>query len=313
MIQAMSADPRVSVIMAVHNEEAFLAEATESVLAQDFEDFEVIISDDGSTDDTPAIARSFAKRDPERVRVLRSEQNQGKPFALNRALAVQRGELIAWLDGDDVMLPGKLKRQVTALDAEPAAAGCTHDAEIFDSDSGRSIGRFSQVMSGVPLRSGGIELWFDPTYRMLPSATMIRSAFCPPGGFEERLSYTNDWLFDIEVFRHGRCVAIDDVLVRYRRHADNFTTRADESGAAYEEGMMAMALVTARYPELVRRARTVVAAMMLGQARRCVNARQWHAAGRYAAGALGAGGVGGMLGVTAALTRSKLRAQGSVR
>ncbi len=299
--------------MAVHNEEAFLAEAVESVLAQDFGDFEVIISDDGSTDATPAIARSFAERDPERIRVLRGEQNQGKPFALNRALTIQRGELIAWLDGDDVMLPGKLERQVAALDAEPAAAGCTHDAEIFDSDSGRSIGRFSRVMSGVPLRSGGIELWFDPTYRMLPSATMIRSALCPPGGFEERLAYTNDWLFDIEVFRHGRCVAIDDVLVRYRRHADNFTTRADQSGASYEEGMMAMALVTARYPELVRRARTMIAAIMLGQARRCAAARQWHAAARYGAAALGAGGVGGMLGVTTALTRSRLRAQGSER
>ena len=78
----------------------------------------------------------------------------------------------------------------------------------------------------MPLRSGGIELWFDPTYKMLPSATMIRSALCPPGGFDERLTFTNDWLFDIEVFRHGHCMALDDVLVRYRRHADNFTTRA---------------------------------------------------------------------------------------
>ena len=296
--------------MAVHNEEAFLAEAVESVLAQDFGDFEVIISDDGSTDATPVIARSFAERDPERIRVLRAEQNRGKPFALNRALAVQRGELIAWLDGDDVMLPGKLKRQVAALDAEPAAAGCTHDAEIFDSDSGRSIGRFSRVMSGVPLRSGGIELWFDPTYRMLPSATMIRAALCPAGGFEERLAYTNDWLFDIEVFRHGRCVAIDEVLVRYRRHADNFTTRADESGASYEEGMMAMALVTARYPELARRARTIVAAMMLGQARRCAGTRQWRSAGRYGTAALEVGGVGGMLGVMVALARSRLSSAG---
>lgn len=299
--------------MAVHNEEAFLAEAIESVLAQSFDDYEVIVSDDGSTDSTPAIAQSFAERDPKRIRVLRAEQNQGKPFALNRALAIRRGELIAWLDGDDVMLPDKLERQVAALDSDPAAAGCTHDAEIFDSDSRRAIGRFSEVMSGVPLRSGGIELWFDPTYRMLPSATMIRSALVPPGGFEERLAYTNDWLFDIEVFRHGRCVAIDDMLVRYRRHSDNFTTRADASGASYEEGMMAMALVTARHPELAWRARTMVTAIMLGQARRRARARQWRAAGRYGAAAFGTGGVRGMLATTAALARSRLRAQRPAR
>jgi len=98
--------------MAAYNEERFLAEAVESVLAQSFADFELIITDDGSTDATPRIASSYADREPERVRVIRAEQNRGKPFALNRALAVRRGELIAWLDGDDVMLPDKLARQV---------------------------------------------------------------------------------------------------------------------------------------------------------------------------------------------------------
>jgi glycosyltransferase involved in cell wall biosynthesis len=302
----MSEAPRVSVIMAVYNEESFLAEAVESVLAQGFEDFEVIISDDGSTDATNRIAHSFAERDPERIRVLSAERNQGKPFALNRALAVRRGELIAWLDGDDVMLPGKLERQVAALDADRAAAGCSHDAEIFDSDSGEAIGSFSHVLNGAPLRSGGIELWFDPTYRMLPSATMIRSSLCPRG-FDERLSFTNDWLFDIEVFRRGHCIALDEILVRYRRHGDNFTTRADASGASYEEGMMAMALVTARYPELEHQARKMSAAIMLGQARRRAARGQWRAAARYGYAAFATGGPAGMLGVTVAVANSSLR------
>jgi glycosyltransferase involved in cell wall biosynthesis len=303
----VTGNPRVSVIMAVHNEERFLAEAIESVLAQRFTDWELIVSDDGSTDATPTIARSFAERDPGRIRVLRSEQNQGKPFALNRALAIRRGELIAWLDGDDVMLSDKLERQVAALDSDRDAAGCSHDAEMFDSDSGRVIGRFSRVANGTPLRSGGIEMWFDPTYRMLPSATMIRSSLCPPHGFDERLRFTNDWLFDIEVFRQGGCIAIDDVLVRYRRHADNFTTRAEQSGASYEEGLMAMAIVTARYPQLQRRARTMSTAIMLGQARRRSGRREWLIAARYGAGAWGAGGVSGILGVAAAMMRSAWR------
>jgi glycosyltransferase involved in cell wall biosynthesis len=200
--------------MAVYNGEQFLAEAVQSVLAQSFTDFELLISDDGSTDGSPALARSLAERDPSRIRVIEGERNQGKPFALNRALAIRRGELIAWLDGDDVMLPDKLERQVRVLDANPDAVGCSHDAEMFDSDSGAVIGLFSRVANGAPLRSGGIEMWFDPTYKMLPSATMIRSSACPPAGFDERLTFTNDWLFDIEVFRHGHCIAIDDFLVR---------------------------------------------------------------------------------------------------
>jgi len=297
----------VSVIMAVHNEERFLAEAVESVLAQSFGDFELLISDDGSTDRTPELARALAERDPERVRVLRGERNQGKPFALNRALEVRRGELIAWLDGDDVMLPDKLERQVAALDADPQAAGCSHDAEMFDSDSGEVIGLFSRVANGSPLRSGGIEMWFDPTYKMLPSATMIRSSLCPPGGFDERLTFTNDWLFDVEVFRHGRCIAIDDVLVRYRRHGDNFTTRAAQSGVSFEEGLMTMTIVTARYPQLQRRARTVSAAIMLGQARRHAGLHEWRRARQYAVAAIGTGGIAGMLGVSGAMIRSANR------
>jgi glycosyltransferase involved in cell wall biosynthesis len=300
----MTPAPRVSVIMAVYDEELFLSEAVQSVLSQSFQDFEIVISDDGSTDATPEIARSFAELDPERIKVIRAEQNQGKSFALNRALAVRSGELIAWLDGDDVMMPGKLEAQVTALDANPDAAGCTHDAEIFNSDTGAAIGRFSEAMNGRRLQSGGIEMWFDPTYKMLPSATMIRSSLCPLGGFDQRLAFTNDWLFDIEIFRQGRCVAIDDVLVRYRRHADNFTTRADSSGASYEEGLMAMAIVTARYPELQRRARTMCTAILLGQARRRARLREWHVAGSYGAAALGTGGVSGLLRVAGAMSRS---------
>jgi glycosyltransferase involved in cell wall biosynthesis len=298
--------------MAVYNEERFLVESVESVLAQSLGDFELIISDDGSTDATPTIARSLAEREPERIRVVRGELNQGKPFALNRALAIRRGELIAWLDGDDVMLPDKLARQVAALDADPLAAGCCHDAEMFDSDSGRVIGRFSTVANGGPLRSGGIEMWFDPTYKMLPSATMIRSSLCPASGFDERLTFTNDWLFDIEVFRQGRCIAIDDTLVRYRRHADNFTTRAEESGVSYEEGLMTMAIVTARHPHLQRHARTMSAAIILGQARRRAGRREWRRAASYGAAAFGAGGIPGILGVAVAMQRSRRRRNRSV-
>ncbi len=303
----MTSKPRVSVIMAVHNEQRFLTDAVESVLDQSFRDFEIIISDDGSTDATPEIARALAERDPERIRVIRAEQNQGKPFALNRALGMRRGELIAWFDGDDVMLADKLARQVAALDGDPRAAGCCHDAEIFDSDSGRVIGLFSIVANGSPLRSGGIELWFDPTYKMLPSATMIRSSLCPTAGFDERLTFTNDWLFDIEVFRQGRCIAIDAPLVRYRRHADNFTTRARNSGVAYEEGLRAMTIVATKHPNLRRRARTMSTAIILGQARRCLARHECRSALSYGAAACGAGGIHGLLGVGLALARSKAR------
>ena len=97
------------------------------------------------------------------MKVVASEENTGIAGAFNRALDAHTGEYIAWLGGDDVMLPGKLSRQVAALQARPDAIGCCHDADVFDSDSGRSYGRFTEVYNGRRgVRDGGVELLLDP-------------------------------------------------------------------------------------------------------------------------------------------------------
>jgi glycosyltransferase involved in cell wall biosynthesis len=296
----------VSILMAVYNEERFLGEAVESALAQEYPDFEIVISDDGSTDSTRGVAEGFARSHPDRVRVVHGDANEGKPAALNRALEVHTGELICWLDGDDVMLPGKLERQVALLERHPEAVGTVHDAEMFESETGRVIGRFSEV-AGQPLRSGGVELWFDPTHRMLPSATMFRSAARPPHGFDGRISFANDWLFDIELFTRGRCVVLDEVLVRYRRHAGSFTDRAQSGGLDFEEGLMVMSIVEARYPQHVAGVKTCRTALLAGEARRRAARRDMRGAARYAGAALRDGGIGGGLGVARSLAGSSLR------
>jgi len=98
--------PLVSVVIPVYNAEPFLREALDSVLAQDYEPFEVIVVDDGSTDGSGTIARSY----PE-VRYLRQE-NQGPAVARNAGIAAAQGEFLAFFDADDVMLPNKLSVQV---------------------------------------------------------------------------------------------------------------------------------------------------------------------------------------------------------
>jgi glycosyltransferase involved in cell wall biosynthesis len=285
--------PKVSVVMPVYNEEAYLAEAVESVLAQDYPSVEVVVADDGSTDRTVEIAERFARDNGGRVVVVRAERNTGRPGALNRGLEAASGELIAWLDGDDVMLPGKLSNQVELLERNPDAVGCCHDADVFDSEAGRSLGRFSELYNGRPMREGGVELWFDPTYRILPSMTMTRASACPPHGYDERLPQAHDWLFDIEVFRQGRCVASREVLLRYRRHAGQMTDPENKMHSTdrwFEAGLMVMSMVEARYPELQGPARTSRAALLLGEARRRASAGEWRLALRRAWGALRAGG-----------------------
>ena len=110
--------PLVSVIIPVYNTERYLAESIESILAQTFTDFELIIVDDGSSDRSPEIIREFERRD-ERIRVTRFAQNAGEWKARTAGLAAARGEYIAWQDSDDISLPERLERQARFLQANP--------------------------------------------------------------------------------------------------------------------------------------------------------------------------------------------------
>lgn len=114
---------RVSVICPVYNAELFLAEAIDSVLAQDFSDFELLLVDDGSTDRSSDIAVDYERRFPGRIRCLRHPDggNCGAAAARNLALAESNSELVAFIDADDRWRSGKLRQQVALLDANPEA------------------------------------------------------------------------------------------------------------------------------------------------------------------------------------------------
>jgi glycosyltransferase involved in cell wall biosynthesis len=283
-----SATPKVSVVVPVYNQARFIRETVESVLAQDHPNVELVLSDDGSTDGTTEILADYARREPERVRHVVAERNTGIAGAFNRGLDAQTGELIAWLGGDDVMLPGKLSRQVAALRARPDATGCCHDAEVFDSDSGRVYGRFTEVYNGRRgVRDGGVELLLDPGYLMLPSTMMIRASAVQGRRFDPRIRVSNDWLFDIELFRTGRIVGIDEVLARYRRHTSNATS---ETLDALEDALVVLSIAEVRYPELHRLIRRRRVAAIFGEASRRLRAGDRRAGLRYMATATATGG-----------------------
>ena len=110
--------PLVSVIMPVYNGEKYLAEAIDSILVQTFTDFELLIVDDGSQDNSAEIIRSYEKRDS-RIRFFQLERNVGSAAARNRGIASASGAYIALMDCDDVSLPKRLQKQVDFLQANP--------------------------------------------------------------------------------------------------------------------------------------------------------------------------------------------------
>jgi glycosyltransferase involved in cell wall biosynthesis len=281
--------PKVSVVVPIYNQLAFIRETVDSVLAQDHPNIELVLSDDGSTDGTTEVLREYAEREPARIKLVASAENTGIAGAFNRALDAHTGDYIAWFGGDDVMLPGKLSRQVALLESRPDVIGCCHDAEVFDSDSGRLYGLFTEVYNGRRgVRDGGVELLLDPAYMMLPSTMMVRSSAIGALRFDRRIRVSNDWLFDIELFRRGRVAGLDDVLCRYRRHARNFTSQTSDT---LEDALVVLALAEARYPDLHRLIRRRRVASIFGEASRRLRSRDRRAALRYIAAAAGSGGV----------------------
>ena len=124
---------RISVGMPVYNGSKYVAEAIESVLAQTFGDFELVISDNASTDVTEDICRDFAARDP-RVRYVRSPQNRGAAWNFNRTFELAKGDYFKWLAHDDLIGPQYLARTADVLDQDTALALCHARTGIVDGD-----------------------------------------------------------------------------------------------------------------------------------------------------------------------------------
>ncbi len=125
-------DHFVSVIMGAYNCADTIGEAIDCIVRQTFQNWELIIADDGSSDDTYEVVASYAKRYPEKIRLLKNETNRGLNYTLNRCLAQARGDLIARMDGDDICDPKRFEIEITALDENPDIDIVSTDMEFFD-------------------------------------------------------------------------------------------------------------------------------------------------------------------------------------
>ncbi|MEM3485213.1 MAG: glycosyltransferase [Candidatus Bathyarchaeia archaeon] len=250
-------NPKVSVIIPTYNHRSFIAATIDSALEQSFRDLEIIIADDASDDGTPEIVKNYASKYPNIITAVFGEKRLGIAANLNRAFKLAKGEYICWLGGDDLMYPKKIEKQVKYLDAHSNITGCHHDVHVYDEDLHKVVGVFSELYSRGTrkLVEGGVEILFDPGAFMLPSSIMVRRMACPVHGFDERLRYANDWLFDIETFRNGRIGALNEVLGLYRRHKTNVTSSADLQERTLEESLIVLGIVVARYPDLAHLAK----------------------------------------------------------
>jgi len=210
--------PKVSVIIPTYNRLPMLKEALDSVLSQDFEDFELIVVDDGSTDGTAEVIKGYGGR----VKLLQYPENRGVSAARNQGILKARGKYIAFLDSDDLWVKGKQKIQVAFLDDNPHYPLCYTD-EIWIRKGRRVNPKFKHAKY-----SGWIFEKCLPLCTISPSSAMMRRAlFSKVGLFDEALPVCEDYDFWLRVSVRFPVFFINRKLIIKRGgHSDQLSQRS---------------------------------------------------------------------------------------
>ena len=239
----------VSVILPTYNRARTLRRAIDSILNQSYRDLEVLVVDDGSTDDTAEVMAAIT--DP-RVRYLPLETNRGASRARNAGLKAAAGAFIAFQDSDDEWLAGKLERQVeAAVAAGGGAVTVFHTKILYGRDENARYGphRVCCLPSIEPSERYDFRRLVQEINIISPQAVLItRAALDKVGPFDELLVNNNDWAFAIDLVYNTEVVFIDEPLVMTYLQADSIST-LKRSGARSQLRIMQK---LGRYPDVSR-------------------------------------------------------------
>jgi glycosyltransferase involved in cell wall biosynthesis len=222
--------PLVSVIIPVYNGAGFIAAAVESATTQTWRNLEIIVVNDGSTDDTLAILQRLAQTDP-RIRVI-TQPNAGVAAARNRALAESRGDFIAPLDADDLWLPHKLERQVRALLTAGDDCGFVYSWWAWIDQAGAVLDRSPRWT----IQGSVLEVLILINFTGNASVPLFRrQALLDAGGYNSALAAANaggceDWEVVLRVAASHRVSVVEDILLGYRRRPGSMSQACDTMG-----------------------------------------------------------------------------------
>ena len=204
--------PRVSVIIPTYNCAQFLGRTIESAFKQTYRDFEIIVVDDGSTDETKSVVTSYGTS----LRYIH-QPNQGASVARNVAVSQSSGEFIAYLDADDVWNPEKLARQIEYLDAHPACGFVHTEVSVIDEQDHMVYLRFNQETGRAVPQGRCLRDVLMRSHIQTLTVVERRRSFEEAGSFDLRLPVAQDYLHWILVVLHGYEVGyLPDPLGQYR-------------------------------------------------------------------------------------------------
>ncbi len=216
-------NPKVSIVIPAYNHEKFVGEAIQSVLDQTFPDFELIIINDGSTDNTEAEILKF--RD-ERIRYY-SHENRGLSATLNRGIELARGEYFNFLPSDDAFFPEKLEVQIKVFEECDQLGVVFSYPQLVDAD-GREIKDDPAALWPIVPYETKEEIFpalFERNFLSAPTALIRMDAFKKVGPFDESLKYAQDYDLWMRILKYYDARLIKQSLVKYRWHGENLTFR----------------------------------------------------------------------------------------
>ena len=212
--------PLVSIIIRAYNQETYIAQAIQSAVNQTYQNIQIVIVDDNSSDGTPEILYSYSRKYPKVVEVYYNKKNIGELRNFNVALGYCSGDFVAILDGDDLYFPDKIKTQVERMQNHEQCAVCYHDAYVFKENL-EDI--FYSWSSRYGKREGNsLDLARFGPYPATASA-LFRKEFIPSDGQNEAVRTQGDWLMLIETVENsgGTINYIDEFLAGIRIHESN--------------------------------------------------------------------------------------------
>ncbi len=218
----MQSKPLISVIIPVYNQQKYLALTIESVLAQTFTDFELILINDGSTDESAKIIAQYAARDS-RIKAIHID-NSGKPEAINHAASLARGELFAFMDHDDLMMPERLDYQAKYLhqNAEVSAVSCSCQ---YVNENGITMGIQRYGKPATPEESKSLMQRKQRIMCSFTALTVHKAAFEKVGGLRSKYWPSDDVDFINRLPQNGLLLVIlPKILVKYRIHSLSTTS-----------------------------------------------------------------------------------------
>ena len=222
----MSNKPTITVLMAVYNGEKYLKEAIDSILNQTYNDFEFIIINDASTDDTPNI---LSKYQDQRIRIIRNLTNLGLTKSLNIGLREAKGEYIARMDSDDIALPERLKTEKEYLDNNP---------EIVCVGGGTKIINQQNEVTGSkpPITDTELLRFFMIIKNQITHSTVLfrKNLIKDEGGYDENFKHAQDYALWSKLLRKGYKISnvVQEVLL-YRFHQKSITQNTETKDASY--------------------------------------------------------------------------------